>query len=277
MSVISTLITRASTVHTSDSLVTKLLPDGRYEPGVWQETKIVPVRAWRGALSYWGLSLRDGQWSTLQWLRDQSRRAGASKSPQAFAEAMVAELNSSLGKMALKRPEEAGIGIHFSAYERVDLRWIPELFLVTNYADPTYRTLRPMGVSRETHHILFGQEPSSQDGEAPSRLEVANALENGRWLIYNNGDPWLYNIAANSILQMACKLQARGILRGPDDIEVLRALARRPVEVVSTIQHDFCVPDKRVVGGRIHDLAITPSGDYSSTSGDAGEANQPRS
>ncbi len=42
-------------------------------------------------------------------------------------------------------------------------------------------------------------------------------------------------------------------------------LARRPVEVVSEIQRDFCQAGRRTVGGKIHDLAITPGGRYLSS------------
>src|SRR5215831_14873694 len=56
---------------------------------------------------------------------------------------------------------------------------------------------------------------------------------------------------------------------------ISESLARRPVEVVTAIQRDFCAGGKRIGGGRVHDLLITPSGDYSSTSGDRSRRRSP--
>jgi len=271
MSVITTLITRTATIHATDSLVTQLQPDGKRKVLKSEETKIVRVDHFRGAMSYWGLAEIDGRWSTLKWLRDQAGRAGKFDSPQAFAEAMAAELNDELAKIRFMRAVDAGIGIHFSAYERFELRWIPEFFAVTNWLNPEYVELSPagVGVTRETHHWLFDQIPNAADADKDRRLKVWQAFQDGAWLRFNNGDPRLYNLAANVIFQMADELKARGILRQTDDVETLRSLTRRPVEVVSEIQRDFCAPDTRVVGGKVHDLVVTPSGHYSSTSGDA--------
>jgi hypothetical protein len=54
VTVISTVITRYCTVHASDSLITKLQPDGSAIPIEWEQSKIILVRPWRGAMSYWG-------------------------------------------------------------------------------------------------------------------------------------------------------------------------------------------------------------------------------
>jgi hypothetical protein len=197
-------------------------------------------------------------------------RASCFESAEAFAGGLAMGLNQALARLTFRHEVDAGIGIHFSAYEWFDGRWIPELFLVSNWRDPTYTSLRPIGVgvSRETHGTLSGQGPNPEDPTEARRLAVGRALQDGTWFRYNNGDPGLYNPAANAIHQMFSELAKRGILRAADDIQTLRSLTRRPVEVVSEIQHDFCAPGARVVGGRIHDLVITPAGDYSSTSGD---------
>ncbi len=270
MTVISTVITRIGTVHATESLLTKLGRDGKRDPIEWQATKIVPVRAWRGALSYWGLALVDGCWSTLDWLGEQAAQASSFKAAEAFTDALATELGRALGSLSFSREVDAGIGIHFSAYEWIDDRWIPELFLITNWSDLTNTALAPTGirVSRETHATLAGEGTKPEDGEEGRRRAVSQALQAGEWLRYNNGDPQLYNGAANAIQDMLCVLASRRILREVDNIETLRSLGRRPVEVVSAIQQCFCAPGTRVVGGKIHDLLITPTGEYSSTSGD---------
>lgn len=270
MTVISTFITRTGTVHATDSLLTRLLSEGRYEPIEWQETKIVPVRSWRGAMSFWGLASIDGQWVTLEWLRRRATRAGDFVSAHEFAVGLASELNQALSRFTFPREVDAGIGIHLSAYERIQDRWIPELFLISNWGDTSYTSLRitGVGVSRETYGTLSGKGGNPQSTNDTERLAVSEALQAGTWFRYNNGDPLLYNPAANAIHDMFRELQRRGILRAVDDVNTIRSLARRPVEVVSAIQRDFCINDRRVVGGRIHDLVVTPNGDYSSTSGD---------
>ena len=50
------------------------------------------------------------------------------------------------------------------------------------------------------------------------------------------------------------------------------AFARRPVEVVSKLLTDFAKTNRRMIGGRPHDLAISPDGQYFSSTGDAKSA-----
>lgn len=274
MSVISTIITSMATVHATDSLLTKLSSNGDREPLEWQNTKIIPVPAWRGAMSYWGFALIEQRWSTLDWLQEQAERASGRESPEAFAKALAIELNNKFtelrSKFRFQRDTDMGTGIHFSAYERINDYWIPELFLISNWFDETYTKLNPKGFTerRETFGTLMKVQPKPNHGCHEYRLIVGNALQEGSWFKYNNGDPHLYNPVANAILEMCDKLACRHMLR-ETDIETLRALARQPVEVVSNIQRDFCLPGTRLVGGKIHDLVITPAGEYSSKSGDA--------
>jgi hypothetical protein len=269
MTVISTLITRTGTVHATDSLLT-FLRDGQSEPLEWQQTKIVPVRPWRGAMSFWGLAKINDSWSTLEWLRNQATSAGLFRSPEAFAHELAVSLQNDLSQLRFQRITDAGIGIHFSAYERIADRWIPELFLISNWGDTSYTSLRAtgVGVSRETYSTVSGQGGNPATTNDEERLKVSAALQAGTWFRYNNGDPRLYNTAANAFHDMIIELVRRGVLRNIDDINTIRSLATRPVEIVSAIQRDFCVPGRRVVGGRIHDLAVTPTGAYSSASGD---------
>jgi hypothetical protein len=269
MTVISTLITRTGTVHATDSLLTSLR-DGQREPLEWRQTKIVPVRPWRGAMSFWGLAKMDDSWSTLEWLRNQATSAGLSRSPEAFAREIAANLQTALSRLKFQQITDAGIGIHFSAYEWIAERWVPELFLISNWGDTSYTSLRATGVrvSRETYSTVSGQGGNPETTNDEERLAVGAALQSGTWIRYNNGDPRLYNAAANTFQDMVIELARRGILRNIDDINTVRSLATRPVEIVSALQRDFCIPGRRVVGGRIHDLAIAPTGIYSSMSGD---------
>jgi hypothetical protein len=93
--------------------------------------------------------------------------------------------------------------------------------------------------------------------------------QEGAFIIYNNGDPVMFNTAAYAILGMFRALEGRGMLTEPSRVETYLAMARRPIEVVSKVQLDFCREGTRVVGGKPHELAITPNGEYISATGDA--------
>jgi len=269
MTVITTLFAARHTVHVTDSLITSRRMDGTKEPLEWEKTKIVPVPAFRGAVVYWGLAQLGG-WSTLEWL--QARRAEADRFPfpEAFAQDLARRLEAELSRMTFTVETDKGIGLHFTAYERIEDRWIPELFLVSNWGDPTYTFLRPTGVgcSREAHHIVSGQDPDPSDAIPERRRLVAQHLNRGGWIWYNNGDPVLFNGAANTILSMLETFAKRRVLAPIFDTDAFIRLTQAPVEFVSRVQQDFCAAGQRLVGGRIHNLAISDAGDYTSTSGD---------
>jgi hypothetical protein len=271
MTVISTVISRYCTVHASDSFITTSQADGRVERDETQQSKIVPVRHWRGAVSYWGLA-GNGQWSTFDWLQQQARSARNFSSPEDFAGGLACGLNRELPNMHFHTERDSGIGIHFTAYERIGDYWVPELFLISNWTDPSYESVHPeVRVSRETYHIAFQcAAPRPEHREEQLRLAVYQFLQEGQILTYNNGDPILFNIVAKALHQVFRELARRGVLKSRDSIEMYCFMAKRPVEIVSELQRDFCRGDFRVVVGRIHDLAITPDGQFSSTSGDEG-------
>ena len=221
-------------------------------------------------MSYWGLAQVEGQWSTVTWLNARAESSSASPSAEQFAIDLAVALGQELSRSKLAKPTDRGIGIHFTAYERVDGYWIPELFLISNWLDTSYQALRPsgLGVTRETFHTISGEEPDQRHRESAYRLKVHAFLQEGKILGYNNGDPALYNPAANGLFSMFAELARRGALSNPDAVETWRALAKRPVEIVSNAQRDFCSRRRRLVGGKPHDLAITPNGAYTSSTGD---------
>ena len=198
-------------------------------------------------------------------------RANTFSTPQEFAHHVAVELNNELSGMRFQRPTDAGVGIHFTAYEHVNDYWIPELFLISNWADPSYTAIFPngVGVSRETYHTIGNVPPSDEHGHASVRLKVHAFLQEGNMLIYNNGDPLLFTQAAQSVGAMVNEIARRGQLKAPDEIATYRAIARRPIEIVANAQQDFCRQGTRIVGGKLHDLAVTPNGLYSSSTGDA--------
>ncbi len=175
MTVISTRITA---VHATDSPITELQPNGSLMAIDWKKPKIVPVRRFRGAISYWGLAGIHGGWSTLEWLTAQVQDAVNSPSPEDFAQELARRLQQEITGIAMAKPIYRGIGLHFTAYERVDDRWIPELFLVSNWQDPSYTTIRATGVgySREMLASLDGRGWQPDDGRADLRIFVSQFL-----------------------------------------------------------------------------------------------------
>jgi hypothetical protein len=149
MTVVSALITKHHTAHASDSFITVLEADGNRKIIEDQLPKVVHVKHWRGALTYWGLA-QYGQWSTLEWLRQRAKLADKFASPEEFGNAIAADLDEQLTKLPLAKNADRGIGIHFTAYERVNDYWIPELFLISNWAGIPYADIRPTGIWIDT-------------------------------------------------------------------------------------------------------------------------------
>jgi hypothetical protein len=272
MTVISTVITRYCTAHASDSLITELQSDGSAVPAEWERSKIVPVRHWRGAVTYWGLAKYGVcKWSTFDFLQEQARTAANYGSAEEFAQGLSERLQAAINQMSFVKPVQGGIGIHFTAYEYIDGYWIPELFLISNWADTSYRSLRSggVGLSSETCHTIAQVAAKQEHKEVRFRRQVHEHLhQRDGMFIYNNGNPVMFNSAANAMLGMFRALAKRGKLASAGKVHTYLAMARRPIEVVSKAYLDFCREGARVVGGKPHDLAITPNGEYLSTTGD---------
>lgn len=207
--------------------------------------------------AYWGLAESTNGWTTHAWLESKAREAPKFDTLDAFAIALHAELD----KIMLAVPQaDRGIGIHLMGYEQVGAYWVPELFLVSNYADTTYSKLCCLHKTRETYHIAFNEQPNERHGEPECRYKVHGFLAEGGMLVFNNGDPFMFNAVARPLFQILKEARERGVLRDADSTDTYRALARIPIETVSKAQRDFFRKDKIRVGGKPHDLVITPDG-----------------
>ena len=119
MTVISTVITGRYTAHASDSFLTELQSDGSHTIIEKQQTKIVRVPQFRGALAYWGLARYGKSWSTLDWLKERANDAVNYECSEQFARDLALRLNSTLSVLKFKNPLDKGVGIHFTAYEQI--------------------------------------------------------------------------------------------------------------------------------------------------------------
>jgi hypothetical protein len=223
-------------------------------------------------MGYWGLSRHGDDWDTLAWLCSQANGVHNHASAAAFSRAIAQNLTQTLGARTFANPNDRGLGIHFTAYEWVADRWVPELFLISNWTDPSYERVRAggFGVTRETYATLRDTpDRPVHHGDPAYRLEVHAALHDTPLMFrFNNGDPRLFNGIANAILNSFLVLSSRGHLHQPTSAATHLSIARRPVEVVSRLVADFVEPGRRLVGGKPHDLAVSPGGTYESTTGD---------
>ena len=271
MTVITTIISRFGVVHATDSLVTELQSDGTRKVTEWRKSKIVPVKHYRGIMSYYGLA-KCGSWNTYDWLKAKAANARKYKSPERFVRALQKDLNRELKAIPVRDPKDKGIGIHFSAYERISDYWIPELFYLTNFETAQYKSLAPDGVhlGRETYHTIVNVPASLKHRLKRCRLVVHDFLNTKRnILIYNNGDPIMFNAAANSIMNMFQTVAQRGQLKKSVNLNTYLKVGRRSVELVSEAQQYFCRKGSRTVGGKPHELGVTPNRQYYTTHGRA--------
>lgn len=286
MTVISVLINKYCTVHASDSYLT--VPHGQELQVVEsQETKIVRAEKYRGALAYFGLAKSDDfNWSTLTWLQSQVANSRYDQAED-FARSLTDNLNGELAKMQYANPLAKGIGIHFTTYERFDDLWIPELFAATNFSSTAYESLHVEGVicTRQTFNVVMHNMPSlPEHREREFRLMVHYALHRAdALLVYNNGDPLLFNPVAGAIFDSLRITARRGELSDTQNPETYRRIAKTAVKVVCDIQQAMVEQDrqetrkpgaktiisgKRRIGGKSHALAISPNGSYLPVSGD---------
>jgi hypothetical protein len=268
MTVISTVITRTGTAHASDSLITEPQPDGTANPIGFKRSKILPVPRFRGAMSYWGLA-RYGSWNLYRHLQTVAANARDHPTPEMFADYIALEITRKLGQLGCLADSKCGVGIHFTAYEYINGYWIPELFIISNWTDPSYSRVFSTGLAaaRKSYETATHLSADRMHGAPNYRLQVRDYLLQGGLFIWNNGDPTLFNSAANAILGMIRTASERAILADLSH-ETLCSIVRRPIEVVRAVQRDFYRPGHRLVGGKLHDLAIRPSGEYYSTTGD---------
>ncbi len=161
-----------------------------------------------------------------------------------------------------------GIGLHVTGYELIEGTYIPELFLISNYANTAYVELRELSYSRETFHSITGSPPEERHRDPECRKVVHEYLINGDLIIYNNGDPNLFNPVFNAIFDTYRHSKRLDKVREIETLHDLISLIRRPIEVVAKFQSDFFKVDKILVGQKVHDLAVWRDQRYYSTSGD---------
>lgn len=228
-------------------------------------------------MSYFHLALQPAdnpEWDTFKFLE---QRALAPDKPNT-AEDFAAYLRDELNKHAIQYCKQAnmGIGIHFTAYEEIEGYHIPEMFYLSNISGIDPQTGSYLGWNKQFsmgRHSFFTineeQVPVAESHrDSEFRLAVKAHLDFGQPIWFNNGDPALFNQTANALSNMSRILSARQLLNDASEpVKFYSNLALQPVEIVSAIQSKFCKENSAVVGGKRHQLTITPTGNYSSETG----------
>ena len=267
MTAISSVINRNCIAIASDSLITVYIKHSKsYKIIEYTKPKILRMEKYHAAASYWGLA-KYGKWDTFEFiktlLRNSDRNIPLSKLLKFVNKHLHLELERILPGNDLRK----GIGIHVTGFENIDNIILPELYLISNFTDPTYSALKRMSVAPQLYGKLLKNYYQNGLTRNEQRIRINKFLQTGNFFTYNNGDPVLFNNFAKSIFNSIKILNDRKIL-GHVSSEVLRSIAKRPIEIIKRIQVDFCPQDRRLVGGKIHDLLITSNRDYISNSRD---------
>lgn len=270
MTVVSCIIASGCTTHASDSLLTRTKADGETEELEWEDPKLVRVEQFGGVIGFYGFAGMTPERSTLRWLRGQVSKASECKNAQEFAARLARKCEEWLRAEGAPRDRRGGIGMHFTAYEWWDGYWVPELFHVRNWADPHYASVKPEGVvwTRDTYGIIVGADEETRDASAAGRARVREHLVNGGYFRFNNGDPEMYNGIANAVHDGGV-LVFRRVAGERATLQPAHwaSLCLRPVEIVADLQRDFAGAGRRRVGGRPHDVTVTPPREFVSRSG----------
>lgn len=264
MTVISTIITRLGVIHATDSLITTL-SNGINTPITWKGKKLIKVQSMKGVMSYWGLAKIDTKkWSTVNWLERQAHGSSSFTNPEAFAVHVANELENEYEKLGIATDPRYGLGIHFTAYENINRHFVPELFLISNWGDTSYTSIREsgFGATRETSANAFNMREHIGQSDLIMRLMFFKWLNYDNYLIFNNGDPILYNYSAKAMNDMIKILMARKVLRQTNKLSEYVNIAKFPVDTVSYIQKKLCRRGTQIVGGNTKYLSVNPNGVY---------------
>ncbi|MCW5824865.1 MAG: hypothetical protein KIT34_18860 [Cyanobacteria bacterium TGS_CYA1] len=262
MTVISNLLTNRCVVHSSDSFLTILEKNDQLRVVESLRPKIVAIRHFRGAISFCGYAGRQNS-PMLDWLAGRCRNAFNFDTPDLFSDWLAQELNTWIRTVPA---QFRGLKMHFTAYEDFGFGRVPELFSITNW-DGAYRVLERVTSQRQTILTITNNSelPVGEQPDITQRTRVNEFLQRGL-IRYNDGDLELFNALANAMIDSVGVLQDRRDLV-TDPVEFAGRLALMPVEAVCNIQRWLGRVGRRGVGGRPHNLIITPDGQFSSMTG----------
>jgi len=213
MTAISALISKKWIAAASDSLVTEFHPETNEISHIdFRRSKIVPIRKFKAAAAYWSLA-KIGKWNTYDFLKTMARNAYNYDTIEEFANGIKLMLKEKLDGITFRTPIHQGIGIHLIGYEIHGDTLVPELFLISNFANPSYETLKELDVTRNLYGTLHENFRNNEESNEERRNKVIEFLDQGGIFRFNNGDPLLFNPAANAIHMMFNSAISRNVIR----------------------------------------------------------------
>ena len=117
-------------------------------------------------------------------------------------------------------------------------------------------------------HTIANVDPTDDHSQKEYRMKVKEHLSKGEFIIYNNGNPNLFNPIFNGASEVLYHANKRKVLKDFSSVQDTVPLVKRPIELISKVQKDLFKENSRVGGGRIHDVSIDNMGNFYSTSGD---------
>lgn len=270
MTLICTQITAASTVHATDSLLTRAMAENNVAPIQTGIPKILLVPRFKGAMAWWG-KVGDAEglgessdWNARDWLSERVYAEMDKYNPneaQEFAEDLADEMNYRLSSLLVKK--EKGIGIHFTAYEQdSEGTWIPELFLITNYTGFTAGGGYPPGHRIVAHRQTFHTLSNSQNCEFKIHDENYYRQRVLQYLLYEKG---IFTYNNGHVVQFSeNRLLLDTVMNSTKDSSP-QYMDQRPLFIVRSLveaQERFRPIDRRRIGHPCFDLVIRPDDEY---------------
>jgi len=283
MTVISTVLSKDKIAIASDGYITN---QGRVIKT--NAVKFVKFDQVNCVVSFWGLATFDAtQWDMYSWLQEQSENLKnnptSCTSLEQLAFLLQSRLESMLNYGKLKHVTNKGLGLHIAGFEKIrDNLYSPELFLVTNYSLDSRGSYHVRQNSLDcTRRTIVDFIPKKMRGKSVSarkKYVYDSILSRGSVMIFNNGDPVMYNTFSQGYVSAVMRASKNESLRDLSEDERLRNLAAWPIKRVVEFQSDFYRPDKIVVGGdvSIEILAFNaskPDAEPTSQSPSASQAN----
>ncbi|MDD4968864.1 MAG: hypothetical protein PHT07_05500 [Paludibacter sp.] len=266
MTAISALISKKWISVASDSLLTEIIKGDEVRHIEFRKSKIVPIKKFKASASYWGLA-KIAEWRTYDFLKNMSVEAESFENFESFANHVCIELKKKLDKVRVPNAIDKGIGIHLAGFEKFEGEVLPELFLISNFTDTSYKSIGELVVSRNLYNNLDIELKNNENSLEEQRLSVKQYLDKGGIFIFNNGDPDFFNPASIAMNEMFLEAVKRRVLK-KNDLKVYLSMASLPIEMIKRTQKDLFEKKHIRVGGQIHNLLITDKGEMISTSKD---------
>lgn len=263
MTIISAVLSENWIAVSSDSLRTTRVEERWIKVVEDKLPKIAEVRGkkYHGAISWCGFA-GDGD-DMLPWFQEKAKRAEKIDTAEEFANFLTAELNGHFSEIAkkwdLKVSELEWIALHFTVFEWVKKAQllIPEIFYIHNVTGDYKHSGGEVICERHSrfHVAPKTNAPIQEHGEDEHRNAVLECLRRNNMLIFNNPKPTLFS----PFLHMVRQAISNELLNAPTECY---RLATDPIRYVAHILREGALPESYWVGGAIHSLVISRTGEF---------------